>query len=92
MLCLMCSWYTCFSKQGKQRKGLAMTVKELQGVLFGVCEWRVYDFYGNYIETHITHAYDVRFKLGYSNYKIRKIESGARTDGYTIVEIWPPKN
>lgn len=69
-----------------------MTVKDLQGVLMGECEWRVYDWYGNYIGTHIAHAYDIRFKLGYSNYKIRKIESGARTDGLTVVEIWPPKD
>lgn len=66
-----------------------MTVKDLQSVLMGECEWRVFDYYGNYTDTHIAYAYDIRFKLGYSNYKIRKIESGARTDGLTVVEIWP---
>ena len=66
-----------------------MTVKDLQGVMMGKCEWRIYDRWGNYVNTYLTYAYDMRFKFGYANYKIRKMESGLRTDGLTTISIWP---
>lgn len=67
-----------------------MTVKDIQEVLFGVCEWRVYDKQGRFDKSVLTYAYNMRFELGYANYTISKIDSGARTDGYTVVEIRPP--
>lgn len=66
-----------------------MTVKDLQGVMMGKCEWRIYDKFGNYVNTILTYAYNMRFELGYANYKIRKMESGLRTDGLTTISIWP---
>ena len=68
-----------------------MTVKDIQDVLFGVCEWRVYDKQGRFDKSVLAYAYDMRFVLGYANYTVSKIDSGARTDGYTVVEIRPPR-
>lgn len=68
-----------------------MTVKDIQEVLFGVCEWRVYDRQGRLDRSVLTYAYNMRFELGYANYTVSKIDSGARTDGYTVVKIRPPR-
>ena len=69
-----------------------ITVKDIQGVLFGVCEWFVYDKRGIFEKSFLSHAYEVRFEMGFANYEVTKIDSGARTDGYTVVSIWAPKN
>lgn len=69
-----------------------MTVKDIQGVLFGICEWRVYDKQGHFEKSFLTRAYDMRFKLGYANYTVSKIDSGARTDGLTVVQVWAPRS
>lgn len=69
-----------------------ITVKDIQGVLFGVCEWRVHDENGIFEKSFLSHAYEVRFERGFANYEVIKIDSGARTDGYTVVYIWAPRN
>ena len=69
-----------------------MTVKDIQGVLFGICEWRIYDKQGHFDKSVLTYAYNMRFELGYANYTVSKIDSGARTDGLTVVQIWPPRS
>ena len=38
-----------------------ITVKDIQGVLFGVCEWRVHDENGIFEKSFLSHAYEVRF-------------------------------
>lgn len=69
-----------------------ITVKDIQSVLFGVCEWRIYNAQGHFEKSVLTYAYEIRFELGYANYTVTKIDSGARTDGLTVVDVWPPRN
>lgn len=66
-----------------------ITVKDIQGVLFGACEWRIYTSQGAFDKSIITHAYEMRFENGYADYEVTKIDSGARTDGLTVVNIHP---
>lgn len=58
-----------------------ITVKDIQSVLFGVCEWRVYTSEGAFDKSIITHAYEMRFENGYADYEVTKIDSRAFTIG-----------
>lgn len=68
-----------------------ITVKDIQSVLFGMCEWRVYTPEGAFDKSIVTYAYEMRFENGYADYEVTKIDSGARTDGLTVVTIRPRK-
>lgn len=69
-----------------------ITVKDIQGVLFGVCEWRIYNMQGHFEKSVLTYAYEMRFELGYANYTITKCERKNKMckycsgDGVIVVE------